>query len=202
MTHDNEKDINEVSEPIEMKEKIELEDDVVFEEVNDEGEVSAKDTIKKLREKIKLLEKESKDHLDGWTRAKADYANFAKEVELRRKDDLMRGSKNIIRELLPVLDAYDMARSNDEAWQKVDQNWRVGIEYIFSQFISILDKEGVKQIGAVGEVFDPTKHESVELVAVEDESSDGKIIQVLQKGYTMSDVVLRPARVKTGEFKK
>jgi molecular chaperone GrpE len=177
-------------------------DDVVFEEVNDEGQVSTKDTIKKLRAKIKELEQESKNNLDGWARAKADYVNFTKEVEARRKDDIIRANKNLILDLLPVLDAYDMAKANQEAWQKVDSNWRVGVEYIFNQLLSVFEREGVKQIGNVGEVFDPNLHDSIETVDVEKEEDANKISQVLQKGYTLGGSVLRGARVKVTHFKQ
>lgn len=172
-------------------------DDVEFEEVNEEGEVDARDTIKKLRAKIKALEKESKDNLDGWTRAKADYANFKREVDANRKEDIKFANKKLVLELLPVLDAYDMARGNEEAWNKVDSNWRIGIEYIFNQLTGIFEKEGIIQFGKVGETFDPNLHESIELIATDDKSKDNTIAQVLQKGYKIGEVILRPARIKT-----
>lgn len=198
MTQENEK-INDT----EMTEHTEddVTDDVVFEELNDEGnEISAKDTIKKLRTKIKELEQESKNNLDGWARAKADYVNFTREVEARRKDDIIRANKNLIMDLLPVLDAYDMAKANQEAWEKVDSNWRMGVEYIFNQLLSIFEREGVKQIGNVGETFDPTLHDSIETVAVDSEEKVGKIAQVMQKGYMLGGSVLRGARVKVTHF--
>ncbi len=196
MTQENENKQNP-----EMTENSEQVDDVTFEEVNDEGEVNTKDTIKKLRLKIKELEKESKENLDGWTRAKADYVNFTKEVEARRKDDIIRANKNLIEDLLPVLDAYDMARANTDAWQKVDSNWRVGVEYIFNQLLSVFEKEGVKQIGNVGETFDPTLHDSIETVEVENEADANKLSQVMQKGYMLGGTVLRGARVKVTHLK-
>lgn len=183
-------------------EKNDTEQDEEFEEVNEEGEVDARQSIKKLREKIKKLEAEKKDYLDLSQRTRADYMNFKKEVESNRALDRKFATKNLISDLLPVLDAYDMAQSNKEAWEAVDKNWRVGIEYIFNQFRAVLEKEGVTQFGSLGEKFDPMFHESMEHVPVDDESKDGTIMQVLQKGYKMADVILRPARVKTGEYKK
>lgn len=176
-------------------------DDVSFEETNEEGDVSMKDTIKKLREKIKTLEKEKGEYMLGWQRANADYANFKKETESARKDDIKFASRRLIRDILPVLDSYDLAKGNKEAWDKVDTNWRIGIEYIFSQLISVLDGEGAVQYGKEGEEFKPELHESIELVETEDESKDGKIAQVLQSGYKMGDTILRVARVKVYEKK-
>ena len=177
--------------------------DVSFEEVNEDlpAQAGGVATIKRLREKIKDLEKESKTNLDGWTRANADYANLKREAEKNRKEDIKFANKKLILELLPVLDAYDMAKGNSEAWNKVDQNWRVGIEYIFNQLISIFEREGVTQFGAVGDMFDPNLHESIEHVPVTDEKQNNMLVDILQKGYKVGDVILRPARVKTGEYK-
>lgn len=177
-------------------EDTQTDDDVSFEEVNDEGEVDPKATIKKLREKIKILEKEKQEYLDLSQRTRADYANFKKEVESNRVSDRKFATKRFIEELLPVLDAYDMAQGNKEAWEKVDANWRMGIEYIFAQFRTVLQGEGVAQYGAQGETFTPELHESIELVHVDEKDKDNTIAQVLQSGYKMGDYILRVARVK------
>lgn len=177
-------------------------DDVSFEEVNDEGEVDAKNTIKKLREKIKKLEGEKQEYLDLSQRTRADYANLKKEIDMERIQGRKFATKRLIEELLPVLDAYDMAQGNKEAWEKVDQNWRVGIEYIFGQLRAVLEKENVVQFGKVGDTFDPSLHESMEMVSVADESENDKIVSVLQSGYRMADSILRPARVKVGHNEK
>jgi molecular chaperone GrpE len=175
-------------------------DDVEFEEVNEEGEVDARTTIKKLREKIKKLEGEKQEYLDLSQRTRADYANFKKEVDTNRVSERKFATKRFIEELLPVLDSYDMAQGNKEAWENVDQNWRIGIEYIFNQFKTVLENEGVVQFGKVGDTFDPHLHESMETVKVTTEAENDKIMKVLQNGYKMNDSVLRPARVHTGHF--
>ena len=173
-------------------------DDVQFEEVNEEGEVDARTTIKKLREKLKKAETEKQEYLDLSQRTRADYANFKKEVESNRVTDRKFATKRFIEELLPVLDSYDMAQANIEAWEAVDKNWRVGIEYIFAQFRTVLEGEGVTQFGKVGDTFDPELHESMEQVHVESESDNDTIVKILQNGYKMNDQILRPARVHVG----
>lgn len=182
-------------------------DDFSFEEVNEDlpapdtdGQARGEAAIKKLRERIKKLEGEKQEYLNLSQRTLADYANFKKEVESGRASDRKFATKKFIEELLPVLDAYDMAKGNAVAWDAVDKNWRVGIEYIFGQLRNVLEKEGVVQFGKVGDVFDPALHESMEVVAVESESEHDKITRVLQSGYKMHDTILRPARVHVGHM--
>lgn len=177
-------------------------EEISFEEVNEEGEVDARTTIKKLREKIKKLETEKQEYLDLSQRTRADYANYKKEVEANRLVDRKFSTKRFIEELIPVLDSYDMAQANKEAWESVDKNWRMGIEYIFGQFRTVLESEGVKQFGKIGDTFDPLLHESMEHVPVENENDNDKIMRVLQNGYKMYDTILRPARVHTGHYEK
>lgn len=196
------KKVNDEEVDIVNKEETTQTEDVSFEEVNEEGEVDARTTIKKLREKIKILEKEKQEYLDLSQRTRADYANFKKEVESNKLSDRKFATKRFIEELLPVLDAYDMAQGNKEAWEKVDQNWRIGIEYIFNQFRTVLEGEGVVQFGKIGDKFDPALHETMQSVEVENESEDEKIVKVLQNGYKMQDSIMRPARVHIGILKK
>lgn len=176
--------------------------DVSFEDVNEEGEVDARTTIKKLREKIKKLEAEKQEYLDLSQRTRADYANLKKEIDTERIANRKFATRRFIEDLLPVLDSYDMAQGNKEAWEKVDKNWRTGIEYIFNQLRSVLEKEGVIQHGKVGETFDPHLHESMEAIEVTNEDEHDKIVRILQNGYRMHDTNLRPARVHVGRFGK
>jgi molecular chaperone GrpE len=197
---DNGKDTLETTEDAVTKD-IEEHDDVEFEELNDEGEVSTKATIKKLRDKLKKLEAEKKEYLDLSQRTRADYMNFKKEVDSERVNNRKFATKKFIEELLPVLDSYDMAQGNKESWEAVDKNWRVGIEYIFNQLKAVLEKEGVVQFGKIGDRFDPNLHESMEMVPVDDEAKNDILVRILQSGYRMHDMVLRPARVHVGHFK-
>lgn len=177
---------------------VDVNDDVSFEATDENGEESSLTTVKKLREKIKKLESEKQEYLDLSQRTRADYANYKKEVEANRVSDRKFATKRFIEDLLPVLDSYDMAQGNKEAWEAVDKNWRMGIEYIFAQLRTVLEGEGVTQFGKVGDVFDPHLHESLEQVQVENEADNDKILKILQNGYKMNDSILRPARVHVG----
>ncbi len=195
-----EKETPEMTEELVTDEHVDT--DVEFEEANEEGEVDARSTIKKLREKIKKLEEEKKEYLDLSQRSRADYMNLKKEIDAERIQGRKFAAKRIIEELLPILDAYDMAQGNKEAWEAVDKNWRIGIEHIFGQLKGVLEREGVTQYGNIGDHFDPHLHESMGTVEVSEEAKNDTIVTILQSGYKMHDTILRPARVKTGRFEK
>jgi len=170
--------------------------DVQFVESDEEGmALKGAQKAKSLQEKIKVLEKEKKEYLDGWQRSRADYANLQKTTDEDRKR--MRGliEENFIEDLLPVIDSFSMAMSNREAWEKVDANWRTGVEYIYQQMMTVLKDRGFSVFGAAGETFDPMLHEAVSEKETDDAKLNHTIAAVLQQGYRLGDSVLRAARV-------
>ncbi len=178
-------------------------DDVTFVESDEEGNaLPQKDVVKKLRDENKVLRKERDEYLVGWQRMKADYVNLQKDEEAKRKDLKNYVTISLVEDLLPTLDAFDMAFANKEAWEKVDANWRAGVEYIQQQFTRTLDGYGVSKIDKTGVLFDPNLHESVETISTEDESQDHVIAEIIGSGYKMNDRVIRPARVKVYSFVK
>lgn len=171
-----------------------LDDSVVAEE-------SMGETIKKLREKLKKLEAEKHEYLTGWQRAKADMVNGRKRDEEERREFAKFANERLIEELIPVLGSFDMAMGNKEAWEKVDKNWRTGVEYIYSQLIKALTDNGLKEINPINEKFDHAHHEATSYEPVTDEKLDHVILQVVQKGYLLNGKVLKAPIVKVGEFR-
>lgn len=168
-----------------------------FVELGEDGEeVSGKDMVKKLREKIKTLEKEKAEYMQGWQRAKADYSNREAQISKERVEFVKIANKKLITDILPTLDNYDAARANVDAWGKVDEGWRMGIEYIFSSLVSKLEQNGLIQYGNVGDTFNPAEYEAVEIIDAENSNMDNTVAQVMQKGYKIGESILRPARVK------
>ncbi|MFZ2594036.1 MAG: nucleotide exchange factor GrpE [Minisyncoccia bacterium] len=154
--------------------------------------------VKKLREKIKKLEAEKQEYLNGWQRMKADVVNRDKVAEEQRARVGAMVKEGMLEELLPILDAFDSAFTGS-AWEKVDSNWRVGIEYIHSQFKKVLDENGITSYGKVGEVFDAVRHdpiEDTEETPAGEEAKSHTVAQVLRTGYELGGRVIRPARVK------
>ena len=178
----------------------EAEDDVVEFEFNDDGEEDLKKTLKKLRGDLKIAKKEKEEYLLGWQKERADFANYKKEEDNRRVmfSEAMR--ERILSSFLSVMDSFNMAFTNKEAWEKVDSSWRKGVEYIYSQMNGVFEEYGVKPVCEVGDVFDPSQHESIDVVATEKNEDNHKIATVIQKGYKLADRVIRPARVNVFEY--
>lgn len=171
-----------------------LDDSVVAEE-------SMGETIKKLREKIKKIEAEKQEYLTGWQRAKADMVNARKRDEEERREFSKFANERLIEDLIPVLASFDMAMGNKEAWEKADKNWRVGVEYIYSQLTKALTDNGLKELNPINEKFDHAHHEATSYEPVTEEKSNHIILQVIQKGYSLNGKVLKAPIVKVGEFR-
>lgn len=164
----------------------------------EEHEELSRDAVKKLRERLRDAEAKNKENMEGWQRARADYANLQKTHGEQLKNLKQYVVSAIVEDFLPALDSFSMAMSNKEVWEKVDANWRMGIEYILKQFTEALEKNGVTEIETKeGDTFNPELHLALETVETEDESLNEKIAGVMQKGYKMGETVIRPVKVKT-----
>jgi molecular chaperone GrpE len=168
-----------------------------------EDEVEAPEAlVKKLKEKIKNLEKEKQEYMDGWQRERADFINYKKRIEDEKVEVVKYANENLLEEITQVLDSFEMAFSNKEAWEKVDKNWRVGVEYIHSQLLKILDDNNFKVMNpSVGDKFDPKFHIAVEHVSTDDKEKDSTITEVKKKGYILNDRVMKAVQVVVAEYK-
>ncbi len=173
------------------------ESDVVEFVFNDDGEEDIKATLKKLRKDLKEAKAKEAEYLAALQRERADFINYKKDESSRSSRVKEIATEQFVEELLPVLDAYDLAFANKEAWEKVEKNWRMGVEYIHQQLLKVLAENGVVPITVnVGDMFDSNFHEPIETVTTDELSQDHTIAGIIQQGYKINDRVLRPARVR------
>ena len=104
------------------------------------------------------------------------------------------GSEELILKILPILDSLEKAETQIPLDFK-DNEWVEGISQVRIQLQDFLKKEGVEEIKTIGERFDPNFHEALEKVEVKNKEV-GKIVKEIQKGYTLNNKVIRPAKVK------
>ncbi len=205
--HDDKNQNDPQSEDVELEhsdEAKEMDGDEAEEFVPEDGEGNTgttKDAVKDLREKLKKAIAEKQEYMNGWQRAKADFVNARKREDESRREMAKFATEDILMQITPVLDSFTMAFNNKEAWEKVDKNWRMGVEYIYSQLKGVLEQNGFTEFDPIGEKFDALRHHAIETVPVADQSQDHTVVNVVQKGYLLNGKVIRPASVKIGEFK-
>lgn len=150
--------------------------------------------IKKLQKKIKHLEKKAEEYLSGWKRAKADYINQEREIEKEKSDWIQFANKDLILQLLPVLDSLN--QSLDHIPKDIGESeWVNGVAQIKIQFEKFLQSQGVEKIKAVGNVFNPEYHE---VIGKEENDKNGReniIVQEVQAGYIMHEKAIRVSKV-------
>lgn len=176
----------------------------IFDEELGDVEAGIAQKMQSLRKKLKQCEQEKMEHLENLQRAKADFLNARKRLDEERVRDRQRASDEHIEKLLPLCDSFHMAMSNHDAWNAVDQTWRIGMESIYNQLLSVLASYGVSKLEAAGADFDPTLHEAMKNVPVDSPELHHKVIDVIQNGYTRglngTVTLIRPARVTVGEY--
>ena len=165
------------------KDKIEY----ISEDLSDEASAKAEDKIKKIKKKLKACQKEKEEYLAGWQRAKADLINYKKEQEEKSSDLYKFANQGLITEILMVLDSFELAIKHTKGKDKEE------IAQIYNQLKNILKNQGLEEIKAVGEKFNPEFHESV---GETKGKKQGEVVKEVQKGYKLNGKVIRPSKVK------
>lgn len=138
--------------------------------------------------------KQERDQLfDRLARLQAEFENFRKRTQREQADFRQYAVADAVKSLLPALDSFERALElHPEA-----SEFRSGVELIYRQLRDSLARLGLTEIEAQGSEFDPRLHEAIEMVPVSDEEvQDNHVLQVLQRGYTLKDRLLRPAMVR------
>lgn len=136
----------------------------------------------------------AQSYLTSWQRAAADYQNLKRRVDQEREDLSRLGTAALLINFLPLVDDLDRALLSVDS-RLAGMTWLDGIRLIQRKFQALLEMNGVTEIQADGETFDPNVHEAVTF----GEGEDGKVISVVQKGYKLGGRVLRPALVVVGK---
>ena len=191
--------IDEVAE--EEKEKCDQSDNNESEELEEENQQSGDETAqsneepKEDKKPKKSKEQEKIEELnDRITRQMAEFDNFRKRSEKEKSQMYEVGAKDVIEKILPVVDNFERgldALSDEEK----ESPFADGMDKIYKQLLTMLEELDVKEIDALGKPFDPELHNAV--MHIEDESlGENEVAQVLQKGYTYRDSVVRHSMVQ------
>jgi len=148
-----------------------------------------------LEEKTRLAE----DYLSQLKYLQADFENYKKMVAREREMYETCATEELTKSLLPIIDNLEIAIAS--AKQNEDRSSFVeGIELIYKDLMSILGEEGLKPIKAVGEKFDPYKHEVI-MTVIDDGLPEDTVQEELEKGYMLGSKLIRTAKVKVSKVK-
>src|SRR5689334_22842199 len=127
---------------------------------------------------------------DRLLRVAADFENYKKRAAREREEYVAHANERLVKELLPILD--DLERALTAAAEHEEATLEEGVRLVHRSLASVLERQGLKPIDTDGQ-FDPHVHEA--LLSQPSEADEGSVIDVVQKGYTLGERVLRPARV-------
>jgi molecular chaperone GrpE len=143
--------------------------------------------------------RERDEYLESLQRLQADFANYRKRVLKESQGSTGRAAAEIAEDLLPVLDNFE--RAMQSAVEHDEKVLSEGVELVYRQLRDVLDRRGLCEIVAEGKDFDPEHHEAV-LCQPSDEHEEGKVMNVVEKGYRVDERVIRPAKVIVSDGKK
>lgn len=149
----------------------------------------AEKTEEKTEEKA---EEKADDGNEKYVRLMAEFQNYKKRVAKEKNDIREYANEKLVMELLPVLDNFERALAASA--EDDPAGYAKGMELIFTQMVTELQKSGLTEVEAEGQDFDPTKHNAV-MTEENEELESGKVSKVLQKGYALNDKVIRPSMV-------
>jgi molecular chaperone GrpE len=156
--------------------------------------------LEALRAELEKAQAQAAEYLDGWQRARAEFANYKKRVEAERALLQQTSNEALLLKLLPVVDDFERAFQTLPE-DVADVLWVDGIKLILRKLQAILDSENVTPIEAIGQPFDPLLHQAV-MQEETTEHPDGHVIEEMQRGYRLGERVLRPSMVKVANNAK
>ncbi|MBQ4072772.1 MAG: nucleotide exchange factor GrpE [Clostridia bacterium] len=161
-----------------------LNENEVVESVTEETEIDVENI-----DIVALAQSKMEEYKALAQRTQADFDNFRKRNVEAVKQARVDGGNDVVLSMLPVLDTVEIAIN-----MIADEATKSGVQLIQKKFQEVFAKYGVKEIEAMGQEFDPNLHNAI--MQVEDPENAGKVVEVLQKGYTRDGKVIRYSMVK------
>jgi molecular chaperone GrpE len=147
---------------------------------------------------LDLLKKELEEQKEKFIRLYADFDNFKRRNAKERVELIQTAGRDVIQSLLEVMDDCDRAEKQMHKSDDVAQI-REGIQLVFSKLRNTMQSKGVKEMKTIGEEFNADFHEAITEIPVADENMKGKVVDEVEKGYTLNDKIIRFAKVVVGK---
>ena len=183
-----EKNVNPTEESLEDT-SVDVDNDTVEQDENSSVEQESQETGNEVD--TSDLEKQLQEEKDKYLRLYAEFQNYRNRTTKEKTEAYNNAIADCIKQILPVIDNFERALTQECA----DESYKSGMEMIFKNFMSILDKLGVKEVEALGKPFDPNVHHAIQQCESDEYESD-IVCNVFQKGYTLNERLIRPAMVQ------
>ena len=152
----------------------------------------------KALERAETAEQKLAEMQDRYIRLSAEFDNYRKRT-MKEKMDLQRAAnEDILTHLLGVKDDFERAMESVQTAKDVEAV-KAGVDLIYNKFAAFFTQHGVREIEAMGKEFDTDVHEAVTKIKVDDAKQKGKVVDVIEKGYTLKEKVIRFSKVVIGE---
>lgn len=161
---------------------------------------SPEQSIQSLQKDIENLQKERNDFYDRLLRQQAEFENFKKRMDREKTEFVQFASAELMREILGVLDSFNLAIRNAAGNGQTEENILQGLELIYKQLQDTLARFGLTPIDAKGQKFDPNFHQAVSTHAT-DEVEENIVVDEMRRGYLLNGRLLRPAMVSVSTRK-
>ena len=166
---------------------------------NDQAEEAAPLTHEEQLEKeLEDAQAVIEEQKDKYLRLSAEFDNYRKRTMKEKAELILNGGEKSISSILPVIDDFERAIKTMETAKDV-KAVKEGVELIYNKFMATLAQNGVKVIETKDQPLDTDYHEAIAVIPAPSEEQKGKILDCVQKGYTLNDKVIRHAKVVVGE---
>lgn len=147
---------------------------------------------------LEVMKKELDEQKEKFIRLYADFDNFKRRNAKERVELIQTAGREVIQSMLEVLD--DCERAEKQMHQSEDlKQIREGVGLVFTKFRNALQSKGLKEMKSVGEEFNPDFHEAITEIPVPDEKMKGRVVDEVEKGYTLNDKIIRFSKVVVGK---
>ncbi|MBA1420993.1 MAG: nucleotide exchange factor GrpE [Epsilonproteobacteria bacterium] len=169
------------------------------EQTEEQTEVEAQEETTEV-DPLEAAQAEAAEYKDKYLRAHSDFENSKRRLEKDKMNAVSYANESFAKDILAVIDSFENALesiegANEENSSDVLEKMKEGVKLTYEQLKKILEKNHIKEVDCSGE-FDPEVHQAIMQVE-SDKHNEGDVVQVMQKGYTIKDRILRPAMVST-----
>lgn len=171
------------------------------ETVNNAEDINTENVNSEVKEEVKsepTVEEKYAVLNDKYVRIHAEFDNYRKRTNKEKVDIIGNANASLLKDLIPIIDDFERAIQNNENIEDVN-SLKEGFSLIFNKYMNVLKGKGLVPMDSIGQDFDADIHEAIANVPAPKKKQKGKVIDAVEKGYTLNDKIVRYAKVIVGQ---